>query len=711
MTFLAPIAGLIGAAIGVPALVALYLLKLRRKPLKVSSVLLWEQAVQDLQANVPLRWLKWSWLLALQLVALGCLLAALARPAVPGTAGVAARTILVIDSSASMSARDGSRQTPDVPKTRLEQAKQNALALIEQMRRAPGVRAEGMVIAMAATARVVQGFTSDTRTLRDAVQGIQPTDQPANLDDVARIVGAAALAGADGESAGPRTSMVVFSDGSLPLTQERLPGSVDLRLVRAGPEPARDAAELPDNLGIVSIGARRDADNPAIARVFVRVINTSGNAIETTLSCTVDGEPAGLLPLTVPAATLSVDAANATAPPLPSTPGEASGTLELDRPSGGLVVVSIARPDLLDADNVAAVMLRPVSKPRILVVGANDPGDLYAQMRGVYGIDRFLLGVLQDLEPAEVRTIDIAAYREGSPTGAFAAYDLIVFDRVTPGTMPQTPTISIGANVPIPGLRVESAASGTQTRFISWKRSHPILKSAPLDAVLIAPPMRMIIESSPPPHMESGSQDAARSAAAPTITPLALGAGGPLIALVEEHSAVRPIKRLVLAFDLIRTNWGKDVSFPVFVSSAVDFLTGRGEAAAGRSFTTAEPISIPTAPGTTRIHVSGAETFDLEAPNDVVSGGSVSMGVSRLAGVYSCRGAAPGFETVAVNLADGNESSLGTRNAIAVGGRESRLGTEHAGEGPKREVWHWFVLAAAALLLVEWFVYAWRSRP
>ena len=142
MTFLAPIAGLIGAAIGVPLLLALYLLKLRRKPLKVSSTLLWEQAVQDLHANVPLRWLKWSWLLALQLIVLGCLLAALARPAIPGTATVAARTIMVIDCSASMSSRDGARSgsTNAEARTRLEEAKEGALALIEQMRRASGQR-------------------------------------------------------------------------------------------------------------------------------------------------------------------------------------------------------------------------------------------------------------------------------------------------------------------------------------------------------------------------------------------------------------------------------------------------------------------------------------------------------------------------------------------------------------------------------------------
>lgn len=696
MTFLAPIAGLIGAAIGVPLLLALYLLKLRRKPLKVSSTLLWEQAVQDLHANVPLRWLKWSWLLALQLIVLACLLAALARPAIPGTATVAARTIIVIDCSASMSAHDGDRTGAAgiEPRTRFDEAKDKALALIEQMRRASGQRAEGMVIEMAAAARVAHSFTPDHRELRDAVQAIQPTDQPANLDEVVRIASAAALSGSDGNSLAQRTSLIIFSDGSLEPGNERLPGSVDLRLVRVGPAPAKAGEPMPDNLGIVAIGARRDAENPALARVFVRVSNSGDKPVQITLTCTVDGESAGLLPLNLSAAT--VDAAGII------TPGEAAGTLELDRPAGGVVLVSIPRADLLAADNNAGVVLRPVSKPHMLVVGPNDATDPYAAARGRFGIDRFLFGALQDMEPGELRPIDAASYRDVAIGNALADYDLIIFDRVTPTPpLPPVPTISIGSNLPVPGMRVvtlaPAEASNAATRFISWKRSHPILKNAPLDAVLVSPPMRMTIDDAAPTD-------------APAITPLALGASGPLIALVQEPG-VRGVKRLVLAFDLIRTNWGQDVSFPVFISSAVDFLTGRGESAAGRAANTGEAITVVAATGVKRVRVSGAETFDVDVPSGDAAGAAVPLGVPRLAGVYRCEGVAPGFETIVANLASPLESSLATRGSVVIAGRESIAGSDRAGDPPKREVWHWFILAAMALLTVEWFIYAWRSRP
>ena len=54
VTFLAPTSSLLAAAVVLPLLVAMYLLKLRRRPLRVSSVLLWEKFGSDLQVNVPL---------------------------------------------------------------------------------------------------------------------------------------------------------------------------------------------------------------------------------------------------------------------------------------------------------------------------------------------------------------------------------------------------------------------------------------------------------------------------------------------------------------------------------------------------------------------------------------------------------------------------------------------------------------------------------
>src|SRR5690606_30850753 len=118
VTFLSPLPAIIAAAIAVPALLVLYFLKLRRRPLRVSSTLLWEEAVRDLQVNVPLRMLRFSWLLVLQLLILTLFLLALARPALRVQGETPPRVVLLIDRSASMSARDGTDG-----RTRLEDAR------------------------------------------------------------------------------------------------------------------------------------------------------------------------------------------------------------------------------------------------------------------------------------------------------------------------------------------------------------------------------------------------------------------------------------------------------------------------------------------------------------------------------------------------------------------------------------------------------------
>ena len=107
MTFLTPIAGLLAGSIGGSILLLFYFLKLRRRPVRVSSTLLWERAVRDLQVNAPFRWLRTSWLLVLQMLALLAFAMALARPAIDSQQSRADRVVLLIDRSASMSAPSG----------------------------------------------------------------------------------------------------------------------------------------------------------------------------------------------------------------------------------------------------------------------------------------------------------------------------------------------------------------------------------------------------------------------------------------------------------------------------------------------------------------------------------------------------------------------------------------------------------------------------
>src|SRR5215203_6901721 len=104
--FLNPLFAAVAAGIVIPSLLLLYFLKLRRREVVVPSTLLWKKAIQDLQVNAPFQKLRKNLLLLLQMLLLLLLLLALARPVANYSPGAGQSTVIIIDRSASMAARD-----------------------------------------------------------------------------------------------------------------------------------------------------------------------------------------------------------------------------------------------------------------------------------------------------------------------------------------------------------------------------------------------------------------------------------------------------------------------------------------------------------------------------------------------------------------------------------------------------------------------------
>src|SRR5512145_1028988 len=104
MHFLTPL-GFFLAALAIPILL-LYMLKLRRKQVQVSSTFLWVQLLRDQQANAPWQKLKRNLLLILQLLILAALVIAFARPAIRVPTVASGSVIVLRDASASMNATD-----------------------------------------------------------------------------------------------------------------------------------------------------------------------------------------------------------------------------------------------------------------------------------------------------------------------------------------------------------------------------------------------------------------------------------------------------------------------------------------------------------------------------------------------------------------------------------------------------------------------------
>lgn len=568
MMLLTPWPAIAALGIGAPLLFLMYILRLRRRQMRISSTVLWDQAVKDLAVNEPFRRFAPSIVFFLQLLALLAICAALGRPALRSDAdpilGKADRIVIAIDVSASMRApgteKNGSAKNEEqassaagtAPRTRLEIAKQEALQIIQRLERSGGdnwrlpsgdheptntdsaindARPRAMLIAVGREAKALTGFTSDTRSLREAIESLQPTDEPLNIASATELIRATAndrrksihesrMSGAN------RGMQAIFLTDSNSTSVRK----VDWRVINvAGSEgkmpkesdTATNASSTltpsihpSDNAGIVALSVRRDAGDPSQVRVFVRVLSTSPTPISTTLVCTLSrfaatdnplgststtrNNPDSVMkgqPIVVPAASSSTGFGEATTDFSMTFPAVGSAG-----PAGDLRVlatIELLMTDALASDNRVAAVVDALRSPRILLVS---PG------RGL-GPDPFLLSALEATEPSALRVVDAATYTtnvgvatDDGQTG-WTIYDLIVFDRVSPPaamgtTVPRQSTLSFAAAFPphfnlsvppSPSSEDAGVSPPARSRVLSWSRGHAALRDVRLDTLVMFP--------------------------------------------------------------------------------------------------------------------------------------------------------------------------------------------------------------------------------
>src|SRR6478735_3363593 len=148
MPFISPLA--LAGLVFIPAVIAMYLLKLRRDQAVVPSTLLWSRLLTDVEANAPWQRLRRSLLLLLQLLLVLVLVLLAARPFLERPAGLARDLILIVDTSASMGATD-------VPPDRLAAARDAAKEALKDLPAGGKVS----VIEAGRAARIVSSATSE----------------------------------------------------------------------------------------------------------------------------------------------------------------------------------------------------------------------------------------------------------------------------------------------------------------------------------------------------------------------------------------------------------------------------------------------------------------------------------------------------------------------------------------------------------------------
>lgn len=423
---------------------ALYFLKLKRKPLVVSSTYLWRKSLEDLRVNSLWQRLRRNLLLWLQLLAAGLALLALLRPATARTES-GTRRVFLIDNSASMSAID-------VAPSRLDLAKRRALERIDQM--SPGDAA--MVIAFADAALVRCSYTADRGQLRRAIEGIEPT---ARITDIAEALTiAAGLANPERtgeEEAEPvPATVLLFSDGNFPRLADFSLGNLRLEYNAFGTSA--------DNVAITALAPRASEKHPDRVDLLARVHNFGTNAVQGAAELTVDGRSADLQRLTIP-------------------PGAEQPILfRLAASQSSAVSVRWAEPDLLSLDNEAWAVIEPPRPIRVLVIG---PENLV--LKAVLSTKAVAQRAAVNYRPASFAQQDLSAQRE------VAAYDVVILDRCLPKGMPGVPCFLIGA---VPAELVPPGVSPIEApAILNWKTNHPILRFLDLDDVSVARSMPVLV--------------------------------------------------------------------------------------------------------------------------------------------------------------------------------------------------------------------------
>ncbi|HWZ92949.1 MAG TPA: VWA domain-containing protein [Polyangiaceae bacterium] len=206
-------------------LVVLYVLKVRRQRLTVSSTWLWAAAARDVAAKSPFKRLVPQVPLILELLVLALLALSLARPATRGGHIAGDHVAIVVDTSASMAALE-----PD-GRTRLAHALDAASAVI----RALGPGAQAVIIDAGRDARVVSAMDSDRRRLEASLAKLEASDAEG------RMTQAIATATTQLRPFEKGARLVVVSDGALAERDAFASSHLPIELVRVG-EPVDNAA-------------------------------------------------------------------------------------------------------------------------------------------------------------------------------------------------------------------------------------------------------------------------------------------------------------------------------------------------------------------------------------------------------------------------------------------------------------------------------------
>ena len=444
MTWLQPWA--VWALAGVPVILLLYFLRLKRRAVPVSTLMFWHRVLREKSRRAFFQRLRHLLSLLLHLLIFLLLVGALARPVLDRFIREGASTVLVLDARARMQAVE-----PDGT-IRFEKARQ----LARDYARQAGGQRQFALLTVGAKTTVAVPFTDDEKPLLQGLDRATATDATGELDAALKL--ADSLLGARSGS----RRIVVLTDHTLPT---RAADTIPI---------ATHAIGTPlDNLAITRFATRPMPANPETSEVLLEVHNFGRTAVKTEIELSFDGRAIEVKPLALSAGERRLEIF--TSVPRPA------------RSARGWLTARLVTNDALPLDNIAFATLPPPRTIRVLLVSKGN-----AFLEKFLSVDsgvKFQFVSPEAYQPSMAEKFEAVIFDDTLP----AAFDL----RTASGNflfLKATPFSANGTPVDQP-LVTDVDASHPATRLVSLQnvtilRAESLALPAPHDGWTFFAPLR-----------------------------------------------------------------------------------------------------------------------------------------------------------------------------------------------------------------------------
>ncbi len=654
MQWLTPTTALIAAGITVPLLVLLYFLKLKRTEQVVSSTLLWQRAVQDLQVNAPFQRLRRNILLLLQLLAMLAALVALAGPVLNMNRGVGKRFVILIDRSASMNSTDGGKAA-----SRLDQAVDQAQVFVESLRNRAVFslkdRADqAMIIAFDEHAKVMCNFTSDKSQLLTALKAIVPTDRASHLGEtltVARAFTQPPGVETNNRTAEQRAQLHLFSDGRIKDLEDQSMQEGELVYHRVGASS--------DNVAITAMQARRSYEQTDQIQVFASLAHFGETPVTCDVQVSVNQDIVAVREVTLTPARVDANGVGI-------MPGRASVEVTVIYDGAGLLEVRHLHADSLNADDAAWTVIAPPKQLNVALITAGNP---------------VLVSVFQACPLASLTVLTAEAFDEAMASATVSPYDVTILDNTVPERLPRGRYLVFGS---VPQAMGMTEVGSLENQFIvDWRPNHAILKHVNPSNVYVA----QAVEVVPPREARI----------------LAQFNSGPAVVLSQVGAGTF----VWVGFDCLKSNWPFESSFVLFCYNVMDYLGMQVTDAHAAQLSVGEPILIRGLIPGVEAALSAPHQDDVTVTTD--EQGSLRFPETDRVGVYTVALADEAPKTFAVNLLNADESCVTPRTDLTLSG-QTVSAQETVMARANQPLWPWAVIVALMFVCIEWWVYNSKMR-